>query len=310
MGRQLRIEYPGALYHITSRGNEKKDIYKENSDKEKFLEILHAYHKRYDILVHSYVLMDNHYHMILETPRANLLKVMHGINSGYTGYFNRKYSRSGHLFQGRYKAILVDKENYLLELSRYVHLNPVRANMVEKPEDYKWSSYMGFIGNKEQEYVEYAWILSNYGKNKKKSKRGYEKYVEEAIGEKISNPLSSVFGQIVLGGEEFVKKIKQKISKREIGDDIVERRRLRNDVSMEEIQEEVSEVIREEIQKRNVSVYFAKKLGNHTNREISEKFGGFHYSNVVKIFNKIEKLMQTDKALGNKIREVNSKFKA
>src|SRR4030065_2926531 len=146
MGRPLRVEYRGALYHITSRGNERKKIFVDDGDRKKFLAILEDYHNRYGILIHSFVLMDNHYHLILETPRANLLKVMHGINGGYTGYFNRKYNRSGHLFQGRYKGILVEKDAYLVQLSRYVHLNPVRAKIVERPEQYRWSSYPGYIG--------------------------------------------------------------------------------------------------------------------------------------------------------------------
>lgn len=150
MGRPIRIEYPCALYHITSRGNEKRKIFASDEDRLKFLQIIEDYHDRYGILIHSYVLMDNHYHLILETPQGNLLKVMHGINSGYTGYFNRRYKRTGHLFQGRYKAILVDKDNYLIELTRYVHLNPVRAKAVERPEQYRWSSYCGYIGKGER----------------------------------------------------------------------------------------------------------------------------------------------------------------
>src|SRR3989337_3724867 len=146
MGRPLRIEFSGALYHITSRGNERKSIFIDDADRFRFLEILKDYHDRYDILLHSFVLMNNHYHRILETPQGNLLKVMHGINGGYTGYFNRKYGRLGHLLQGRYKGIVVDKDRYLIELSRYVHLNPMRAGIEEKPEQYQWNSYRGYIG--------------------------------------------------------------------------------------------------------------------------------------------------------------------
>jgi len=153
MGRPIRIEYPGALYHITSRGNEKKKIFLEDADRIKFLKILEDYHDRYGILIHGYILMDNHYHLILETPRGNLLKVMHGINSNYTGYFNRKYGRSGHLFQGRYKGIFVERDSYLLSLSRYVHLNSVRSGLVERPEDYRWSSYRGYIGREKESAI-------------------------------------------------------------------------------------------------------------------------------------------------------------
>ena len=141
MGRPIRIQYPGALYHVTSRGNERRDIFMDGDDRRKFLGIISDYHDRYGIVLHCYVFMDNHYHLVLETPLGNLVKVMHGLNSSYTGYFNRRYARTGHVFQGRYKAIVVDKDAYLLELSRYVHLNPVRGGVVNRPEKYAWSSY-------------------------------------------------------------------------------------------------------------------------------------------------------------------------
>jgi len=173
MGRPVRIEYVGALYHISSRGNERKKIFLDVEDRIRFLNLLIEYHDRYGILIHSYVLMDNHYHLILETPMGNLLKVMHGINGGYTGYFNRKYKRVGHLFQGRYRAILVEKESYLLPLSRYVHLNPVRAGLVRRPEGYRWSSYRGYIGReREEDWVEYAWALSQFAESRKRGGGG------------------------------------------------------------------------------------------------------------------------------------------
>jgi putative transposase len=167
MSRPLRIEYPGAVYHIISRGNERREIFLDDEDRLKFIDMLADYHDRLGILTHCYVLMDNHYHVVIETPKGNLLKVMHGLNSGYTGYFNRKYNRSGHLFQGRYKAVIVDKENYLLELSRYVHLNPVRAGMTERPEEYAWSSYAGYIkASRSKPWIEYTWILEIFGEEK------------------------------------------------------------------------------------------------------------------------------------------------
>ncbi|MCK5545000.1 MAG: transposase, partial [Desulfobulbaceae bacterium] len=141
MARPLRITFPGAFYHITSRGNEGKVVFKSKRDREKFLEYLESATKRYDALIHAYCLMDNHYHLMVETPSGNLPQIMRHINGAYTTYFNIKRKRSGHLFQGRYKAILVEIDEYAKELSRYIHLNPVRAGMVEKPEAYQWSSY-------------------------------------------------------------------------------------------------------------------------------------------------------------------------
>ncbi len=132
MARPLRIEYEGAFYHITARGNERKRVFLSKADYEKFLADLRSSAERFSVVIHCYVLMGNHYHLIVETPKANLSSFMHAIQSGYTTYFNTKRGRSGHLFQGRYKSILIDKDAYLLELSRYIHLNPVRARMREK----------------------------------------------------------------------------------------------------------------------------------------------------------------------------------
>jgi len=142
VARPLRIEYEGAFYHVTARGNERKEIFFAGHDYAKFMDYLRETRDRYHFLLHCYVLMPNHYHLLIETPEGNISQVMHRLNASYTGYINRTRQRTGHLFQGRYKAILVDRDNYLLELSRYVHLNPVRAGMVSNPGDYPHSSYI------------------------------------------------------------------------------------------------------------------------------------------------------------------------
>ena len=184
MGRPLRLEYPGALYHVISRGNERRLIFRSRGDHETFLDLLQESHETKGVLVHCYVLMGNHYHLVLETPRANLSQVMQGLNGGYTRYFNRRHKRVGHLFQGRYKAVLVDREAYLLELSRYVHLNPVRAKLAKKPEHHEWSSYRSFIGLEEpREWVEQGWIPSKFGKKRAKAWQGYRRFVEDGMGE-------------------------------------------------------------------------------------------------------------------------------
>ena len=126
MARPLRIEYSGAWYHVTCRGNEKRNIFRDDADRDKLIEILSANLKLYRIELHSYVLMQNHFHLLRMTPEANLRNFMQRFNTTYTAYFNRRHRRSGHLFQGRYKAILIEKDEYLVGLSRYIHLNPVR----------------------------------------------------------------------------------------------------------------------------------------------------------------------------------------
>ena len=178
MARPLRIEYAGAMYHITARGNEGNSIYKTDRDREKFLEYLKTNHDRYGVKVHAYCLMTNHYHLLIETPRANLTRSMQVLNSSYTTYYNTKRKRKGHLFQGRYKAILVDKDSYMQELTRYIHLNPLRANMVLSPEEYIWSSYNHYIKrNTNPEYLEVDFTLSYFGGSKKK----YKDFVEAVI---------------------------------------------------------------------------------------------------------------------------------
>ena len=165
MGRPLRIEYPGAHYHVTSRGNERKDVFKSQKDREQFLLYLESAVNRYEAVIHGYCLMSNHYHLLLETPSGNLSKIMQHINGAYTNYFNVKRKRSGHLFQGRYKAIVIEADEYAQELSRYIHLNPVRADIVGKPEEYRWSSYLEYIGErKHPEWLEISFILDYFGK--------------------------------------------------------------------------------------------------------------------------------------------------
>ncbi|UCF90286.1 MAG: transposase, partial [Desulfobacterales bacterium] len=146
MARPLRVEYPGAFYHVINRGNNQEKIFETDRDKEKFLEYLAKAAERFSIVIHTYCLMNNDFHLLVETSEANLSLAMQWVNISYATYFNRKHGRHGHLFQGRFKAILIDADAYLEHLSRYIHLNPVRAEMVSSPADYTWSSYLAFIG--------------------------------------------------------------------------------------------------------------------------------------------------------------------
>ncbi len=210
MARPLRIQYPGAFYHVTSRGNERKSVFKSKRDREKFLEYLETASLRYGAVIHAYCLMDNHYHILLETPSGNLSQIMRHINGAYTTYFNVKRVRSGHLFQGRFKAILVDMDEYAKELSRYIHLNPVRAKMVEKPEDYQWSSYQDYIGSrKPNKWLQREYILGYFGSTASTSQKAYKKYVTAMLNKKYQSPLSEVFASTFLGGMEFIKTIKE-----------------------------------------------------------------------------------------------------
>ena len=210
MARPLRIIFPGAFYHITSRGNEQRVIFKSQRDRKKFLSYLESATQRYDARIHAYCLMDNHYHLLIETPSGNLPQIMRHINGAYTTYFNVKRKRSGHLLQGRYKAILVDMDIYAKELSRYIHLNPIRAKMVEMLENYEWSSYLEYIGRKKlQPWLVRDLILSYFGQKVKIAQQIYLRFVEAKVGQKYKSPFRKVVGSTILGDENFVKMVKQ-----------------------------------------------------------------------------------------------------
>jgi REP element-mobilizing transposase RayT len=208
MARPLRIEYPGAFYHVTSRGNEQKDVFKSQKDREKFLDYLASATERYGAVLHAYCLMTNHYHLLLETPDGNLSQIMRHINGAYTTYFNIKRKRAGHLFQGRYKAILVEFDEYAMELTRYIHLNPVRAGMVALPEEYLWSSYRSYIDmSPAQEWLQQESILAYFGTGTVNTKQRYRIFVEDLLGTEYESPLKETFGTAVLGSEGFVAMI-------------------------------------------------------------------------------------------------------
>jgi putative transposase len=214
MARPLRIEYSGAIYHITSRGNARKKIYNDDHDRENFLGVIGIVIKRYNWLCHAYCLMDNHYHLLIETPDANLSIGMRQLNGVYTQLYNRRYRRQGHIFQGRYKAILVNKDNYLLELCRYVVLNPVRARLVELPERGKWSSYAATAGLKKiPGYHSVDWILEVFGTDRTTAQKHYRNFVREGLNRK--SPLGELQGLILLGEDRFVEKFKNLLGDKE-----------------------------------------------------------------------------------------------
>jgi REP-associated tyrosine transposase len=203
MSRSLRIEFPGAVYHITSRGNARQKIYRDNDDREEFLAVLTEAINRFGWICHAYCLMDNHFHLLIETPKPNLSLGMRQLNGVYTQRFNRRHHRVGHLLQGRFKAILVEKETHLLELCRYVVLNPVRAKRVGKADGWRWSSYRATAGESEAPtFLTINWVLGQFGNRLHSAQKRYRQFVEE--GREGARPWDNLSGQIYLGGAAFV----------------------------------------------------------------------------------------------------------
>jgi REP element-mobilizing transposase RayT len=313
MARPLRIEFEGALYHITSRGNERRSIYRKEADYRKFLTLLSDLPKRYGIITHGYVLMNNHYHLLCETPRANITRGIHYLNSSYTGYFNRKYKRAGHLFQGRYKGLLIEKDNYLLLLSRYIHLNPVRAGLAENPEDYKWSSYSEYIGkSKKKEWVMYEWILSQFDKDGSKALGFYKEFIEEGIGLN-ENPFKELKMGLILGSERFIEKVKSRIKLKKRRE-IPESRFFSRIVKYEEIisaiikrfkisEKEIKEAGKRENLARKICLYLLRTQTDMSNKEIGEKFD-IGYTGVSQAVSRVKREMKKNQRVKKIIDEL------
>lgn len=306
MARPLRITYPGAFYHITSRGNEQKVVFKSNRDKEKFLEYLESATKRYNAVIHAYCLMGNHYHLLLETPSGNLSKIMAHINSAYTTYFNVKRERFGHLFQGRYKAILVEADEYAKELSRYIHLNPVRADMVKLPEEYEWSSYAYYIGKKKSpEWLRRDFILGYFGRNFSESQKNYKYFVTIMMDEKYESPLKNVVGSALLGTQEFIGFIKDKYLFHQKDDkDLPSLKMLKREISIDSIYDEVEKAVKENKKlSRDIKIYLCQKLTGERLDDIGRYFG-IGGSGVCQAGRRLAGHLEKDKALAKTVKRV------
>lgn len=277
MARPLRIEYAGAVYHITSRGNERKAVFKSDQDRTNFLNTLQHVKKRYNWLCHAYCLMDNHYHLLIETPDGNLAIGMRQLNGVYTQLFNKLHGRAGHLFQGRYKAILIQKDSHLLEVCRYVVLNPVRARMVEAPEAWKWSSYRATAGREAAHpCLTRDWVLGQFSGKRAKAEKDYKQFVAWGIGKTI---WPEVRGQAILGGEEFAEKMVEHLKRYRNVPELSRSQRFANRPALDKI---FSAKILKDKQRRNLMIAEAVEKHGYTQRAIAAHLD-MHYSYISQI---------------------------
>jgi len=211
MARRPRLLAPGVLYHVIVRGNHRQKTFLNQSDYQAYLERLGRYRKRLGITVYAYCLMPNHVHLLVETGSQPLSRFMQGLQQSYTQYFNRKHRKIGHLFQGRYKAIICDKDEYLLGLVRYIHLNPVRANMVHKVDEYPYSGHCSYVEGRVSEVLEPDRVLDMVG-----GRAGYRRFVREGLEDGHREDYYQVEDQRFLGAEKFAEKLKRKANEEEI----------------------------------------------------------------------------------------------
>ncbi len=270
MARPLRIELAGGLYHVTSRGDRREDIYLTDEDRRAWINIFAAACKRFNWICHAYCLMNNHYHIVVETVDGNLSKGMRHLNGVYTQWFNRHHGRIGHVFQGRYKSILVEKEHYLLELARYVVLNPVRARIVEDVRDWPWSSFPAMIGEATRPtWLARDWLLGRFGQQRDIAIGGYIDFVRAGVGlpsvwEKLKNP-------IYLGSDQFADGLKNSIAHKARLDEIPRAQRRLLAKSLKEYVSGFAD--------RKEGMAKAYLSGAYTMKGIAQQFG-VHYSTV------------------------------
>ncbi len=207
MGRKSRIHLPGGYYHVIVRGNNRRQIFFDDEDRIYYEKLISEGVKRFKYKVHAYCFMSNHVHLLLQVSNIPLSKIVQKLSFRYTRYINKKESRVGHLFQGRYKSILIDADNYLLELVRYIHLNPVRAKIVKKPENYKWSGHQTYIGIKNKEWLSVEEVLKQYSKQRGRARRMYSKYISEVIGEDVISYDKELKEGRILGEDNFIERV-------------------------------------------------------------------------------------------------------
>lgn len=285
MARPLRIQFPGAVYHTMARGIDKKEIFSNSSEKSAFLSLLNRLSDRYNFVFYAFCIMDNHYHLLLETPDANLSKGMQRLNGDYALWYNRKHVRNGTLFQDRYKAYLVDKENYLLALSRYIVLNPVRAAIVSHPSSYVWSSYQYTIGMKEPpDFLSVDSLLSLFSSDREDAQRQYRDFIYEDICE---NAAQGINDGPVIGGVDFLSKIESHFDKKRKVDEIPRKERFQNRLSLAEIFNLPDDRCIKKA--RDEKIYIAFRDHGYTQKEIAD-FLGMHYSSLSPIIKRREKI--------------------
>jgi len=308
MARPLRIDVEDGLYHVTSRGWERRVVVRDDRDRQRWLELLERVATRCGWRVFAWVLMDNHFHLYLRTPQANLSAGMHDLNSGYASFFNRRHRRCGALFQGRFKAVLVEEESHALELTRYVHLNPVRAEIVQRPEEYGWSSYRHYLNaGKAPAWLDWQTVLAEVAKDPSRARSAYRRFVEAGLSEPPASPLEAVVGGMFLGRGEWIDRWRRRLAREPIRQDVPAQRRLAWRPTIEDVVAAVSQAFdvapgdvlasrRHGNEARLAAIYLARSVGDGAVAAIGRHFGGVSQAAVSKTVARAERRRCEDRA--------------
>jgi len=304
MARRPRVHFPGALHHVIARGNQKQNIFLEEKDFKTYLSYFSEYKAKYSFYLYAYALMRNHVHLLVEVEEFPLSRIMQVLQFRYTRYFNKRYRKVGHLFQGRYRAILCDKDQYLLELTRYIHLNPVRAGIVEAPEKYLWTSHLIYLGQGKSPLVDSAFVLRQFGRSRSQARRRYRQFIQEGLTEVHQEKYYKVKDQRYLGEDEFVEGIEgQKkshepvyweIALEEIAWEVMQKMKIPADGLYSMTRDRLGAY------GRGVVAYLARKLVGTRVKEIAQYFRREPMTVSLGV-RKIENLLQGDRDLSRRV---------
>ncbi|HNQ35119.1 MAG TPA: transposase [bacterium] len=312
MARQIRIEFPGAIYHVTARGNEWQAIFRNNLDRQTFLVLLGQISEQYGVKVRAYCLMPNHYHLILETPRGNLSQAVGWLQLTYTVRFNRQHKRSGHLFQGRFKAFLVDADEYAQVLTLYVHLNPVRpedknaaipAGRIKTLGNYRWSSHLAYAGKVgKPDWLDISW-LQYWGETEDRARKEYQEAIRGLFGKVIVNPQGNVQDSLVLGGDALREQVENAIKNKSGKEEkhwIIEKSHL-------DIRRQLEAILKEELD-QGVRLWARVRLGGERMIDLSREFGYKDGSGVLHAVKRIERRAEKDQGIQRKLLDLKSRL--
>ncbi|MFC2095870.1 transposase [Candidatus Bipolaricaulota bacterium] len=282
MARPLRIEFEGALYHVTSRGNAGQAIFLDDTDRVQFMDVFSDVVERFGWICHAYCLMTNHYHLLVETPNANLSRGMRHLNGVYTQSFNRKHKQSGHVFQGRFKSRLIEKESHLLEVARYIVLNPVRAEMVDHPGQWPWSSYSATCGEiATPGYLSIGWLLSQFHTRRTQAILEYCRFVEDGVEIRLWEGL---VGGIMLGSDSFCERLKPFLTDVSLSKEIPRVERALAQPTLRDLFTDVGN----SRPTRNARIHEAVRRHSYTLKQVGD-YVGLHYASVSRIVKLLDK---------------------
>ena len=318
MSRQLRIVFPGVVHHIGARGFEKSFIFNDAKEKQHLLDIIGNASKKYGFVVHAYAVMGNHYHILGEVSGARLPAVMHYINMRYGLYYNTRHNRKGHVFERRYKALVIQKGEHMKGQVQYIHMNPIRARIEEKLGEYKWTSHNQYIGKVKNGIADRTYVLSLFGDDTKTAIPEYEAYMANSKVLGVNRIEKGIYGKAILGDDSFIKKIKLAIDNKCLPDEINCRNELKQIYSPQEVIKAVCEYyeISETVLMSNAGRWNTyKKTAIYLLNEDSGMCGadigrimGMHQGSASKAMSRLERKLQTDKRLLKDIGKIRCKY--